>query len=199
MVESEVEPDLRSHIERSVADPERRAVLAMVILWVAAAIGFAGTAFRVDEPILAIARQIVVNPAETLEASKRVRTVAWAAAGALLLFSVGSTQEYLSWNRARWHAVELLRRQHVPLTKVDGGYEVNQYLVGGFDAQAPIDRLENSAIYGSDYVIAFHPLYRYDTAARFPYAGFFGARQGDVLLLKKRPGKARGTARGTAR
>jgi hypothetical protein len=196
MVDSEVEPDLRSHIERSVADPERRAVLAMVILWVAAAIGFAGTAFRVDEPnILAIAPQIVVNLAETLEASKRMRTVAWAVAGALLLFSVGSTQEYLSWNRARWHAVELLRRQHVPLTKVDGGYEVNQYLVGGFDAQAPIDRLENSAIYGSDYVIAFHPLYRYGAAARFPYAGFFGARQGEVLLLKKRPGKARGTAR----
>jgi hypothetical protein len=65
MVESEVEPDLRSHIERSVADPERRAVLAVVILWVAAAIGFSGAAFRVDEPnILAIARQIVVNPAD---------------------------------------------------------------------------------------------------------------------------------------
>jgi hypothetical protein len=76
----------------------------------------------------------------------------------------------------------------------EGGWRlrgVNQYLVGGFDAQAPIDRLENSAIYGSDYVIAFHPLYRYGAAARFPYAGFFGARQGDVLLLKKRPGKAR--------
>jgi 4-amino-4-deoxy-L-arabinose transferase-like glycosyltransferase len=37
----------------------------VVILWVAAAIGFAGTAFRVDEPnILAIARQIVVHPAD---------------------------------------------------------------------------------------------------------------------------------------
>jgi hypothetical protein len=113
----------------------------------------------------------------------------------LLLFSVGSTQEYLSWNRARWHAVELLRRQHVPLTKADGGYEVNQYLVGGFDAEAPIDRVENSAIYGSDYVISFHPLFRYGEVARFPYAGFFGARQGDVLLLKKLPGNARGTAR----
>jgi hypothetical protein len=126
-----------------------------------------------------------------LEASSRLRILAWTAAGVLLLFSVGATQEYLSWNRARWRAVGLLRREHVPLTKVDGGYEVNQYLVGGFDAQAPTDRLADSAIYGSDYVIALHPLIHYQAMARFPYAGFFGARRGDVLLLKKRPRGAR--------
>ncbi len=37
----------------------------MVIVWVVAAIGFSGTAFRIDEPnILAIARQMAVNPAD---------------------------------------------------------------------------------------------------------------------------------------
>jgi hypothetical protein len=37
----------------------------VVIVWVAAAIGFSGTAFRIDEPnILAIARQMAVNPAD---------------------------------------------------------------------------------------------------------------------------------------
>ena len=69
--------------------------------------------------------------------------------------------------------------------RADGGYEVNQYLLGGFDARLPDDRLADSSIYGSDFVIAFNPLPGYGIEARFPYAGFFGARRGDVLLLSK--------------
>jgi 4-amino-4-deoxy-L-arabinose transferase-like glycosyltransferase len=43
-------------------------------------------------------------------------------------FAICGTQEYLSWNRARWDAYAYLRANGVALEQMDGGYEINSLL-----------------------------------------------------------------------
>jgi hypothetical protein len=117
----------------------------------------------------------------------------WVTVALLLLLglgSIGATQEYLDWNRARWQAVRQLRGEGVPLMQLDAGYEVNQYLLGSFDAPEPLDRLGDSTIYGTRFVVAFNPLRGYRVVERVPFRGFFGLHRG-MLLIEERESRSR--------
>ncbi|MFN2443958.1 MAG: hypothetical protein ABR517_14885 [Thermoanaerobaculia bacterium] len=110
---------------------------------------------------------------------KSARIAAGAAAAALLLFSVAATHEYFAWNRARWEAFGWLRDRGVSLREMDGGYEINQYLLGGWDGSPDLDKPGFSVV-DDRYVITFNPrLPGYRLIARFPY---FGLLSGDEAV-----------------
>jgi hypothetical protein len=100
------------------------------------------------------------------------------------LFSVFATQEYLRWNRARWLAFDYLRARGVPLTQMDGGYEINQYLLGGWDGPERLAKRGMSVV-DDTYILAFHPVARYVVLARFPFRGFLGLRRGYVYAEER--------------
>ena len=102
----------------------------------------------------------------------------------LALFSIGATQEYLDWNRARWAAFSDLQSRGITLARLDGGYEINQYLLGGFDGPIQL-RLRGFSVIDDEFVLAFQPLPGYRQTAAYPFEGFFGLRRGSVLILER--------------
>ena len=100
------------------------------------------------------------------------------------IFSVGATQEYLDWNRARWRALGDLQSKGVTLDRIDGGYEINQYLIGGFDGPIRLRRPGFSVI-DDEFVLTFQELPGYRDIASYPYTGFFGLRHGSVHVLER--------------
>lgn len=98
-------------------------------------------------------------------------------------FSVLGVQEYLNWNRARWEAFRWLRHQGVSAEQMDGGYEINQFLLGGWHSELELD-IAHSPIGGDDYILTLRPLDGWTTVGKFPYRGFFGHRDGYVYILR---------------
>lgn len=118
-----------------------------------------------------------------------VRVASGVAAVAIAGFSILATQEYLRWNGARWRAYETLRAGGVPLSRMDGGYEINQYLVGGFDGPILLKRSGFSVI-DPEYILTFGRVPGYVVVATQPFESFLGTRQGEVLTLRRVAGQA---------
>jgi hypothetical protein len=104
---------------------------------------------------------------------------------AIALFSIGATQEYHSWQAARWQAVDWLRARNVALERIDAGYEVNQHLIGGFDGQVHL-RKQGFSVVDDEYMIVFRPVAGYGTVASFPYQGWFGLNRDSVLIIRRK-------------
>jgi len=122
-----------------------------------------------------------------IEWTKGLRRLAVVTLIVVALFSVGATQDYLAWNRARWVAFHTLRANGITLQKMDGGYEINQFLVGGFDGPLSLGRA-NFSVTDDRYVLTFRPVEGYRTLAVVPYQGFFGLHEGGVFILERTSG-----------
>jgi len=105
---------------------------------------------------------------------------------ALAIGSMLGVSEYLDWNRARWDAFARLRTAGVPLSRMDGGYEINQYLVGGFEGPKQLSKPGWSVV-DDEYVLSFHELPGYRTVGRYPYSDFLGLSDGAVLIQHRLP------------
>lgn len=77
------------------------------------------------------------------------------------LYAVAGTHDYLSWNRARWTLLGRLTDQHIPPTKVDGGFEYNGLYL--YDPNF-VSRTNGSFwwVYDDQFIVDFapHPGYR---------------------------------------
>jgi hypothetical protein len=100
---------------------------------------------------------------------------------AMAFFSIGATAEYHDWNRARWKAFHYLRSTGVTLAQMDGGFEINQYLIGGFNGKEFLEKAGMSVI-DDQYILAFTPVKGYRIVKAFPYRGYFGLFHGNVYV-----------------
>ncbi|MGA7614426.1 MAG: glycosyltransferase family 39 protein [Thermoanaerobaculia bacterium] len=111
------------------------------------------------------------------------RTLAKAIATSLLtlvaFFSIAATHDYLAWNRARWQAFDRLQSEGVTLAQLEGGYEINQYLLGGFNGTW------DSAIVDDEYILAFNPVEGYRIVFGVPYRRLLGGGMGVVLAERR--------------
>lgn len=126
-------------------------------------------------------------PMAALLISWNRRTVAAVSAllALMLFFSIGATQEYFSWNRARWAAFDRLRKEGVRLEQMDGGYEINQYLLGGFDGPQGRGKAGMSVV-DDEYILSFTRVKGYEPLFGVSYGGYFGLRRGTVWAMYRR-------------
>jgi hypothetical protein len=120
----------------------------------------------------------------------RTHAAAWITGGALalgsMLWTVGAVQEYLDWNRARWRAIAYLasdlgaRRE-----EIDGGFEYGGWV--NFDARFRNDRRGTSWWWVVDdyYAVAFAPIDGFVVLRSFPYRGWFGLVENDIVALAR--------------
>lgn len=127
----------------------------------------------------------VVIPISVEPRIVRLRRICITLVAVFALFSIGATQEYLDWNRARWAAFGELQSRGITLARLDGGYEINQYLLGGFDGSIHL-RKRGFSVIDDEFVLAFQLLPGYREIASYPYRGFFGLRQGTVRVLERK-------------
>ena len=158
--------------------PEVAARLAALHALVATGVLFASSLYFDRYALDSLWAVIVFCAASSSWSRATMRTVAIVAA-MVGFFSVFATQEYLRWNRARWQAFDYLQERGVTLEQMDGGYEINQYLLGGFDG--PLRRrAPGLSVVDDAFILAFRPVPGYATMARFPFQGFLGLRRGHI-------------------
>ncbi|HEY0160925.1 MAG TPA: glycosyltransferase family 39 protein [Thermoanaerobaculia bacterium] len=122
-----------------------------------------------------------------LELTTRARIAAAALLSVAIVFSIAGTAEYLAWNRARWQAFRTLRAHGVPLTQMDGGYEINAFFLalpaGRKDLGKP-----GTGVVDDRYMIAFNrDVPGYERLQSFPYARWLGLSEGAVHIQRRRP------------
>lgn len=100
--------------------------------------------------------------------------------------SVVATYDYLAWSRLRWAITEALRREGVPTTKIDGGYEFNGWYNYRSDYQRSADK-SYWWVTDPEYVIASGPLPGYEVVARSPFVRAFSGRREEVVVLRRVP------------
>jgi len=124
----------------------------------------AAWAIAVALPLIAPMRKRIVIPALIVVA----------------LFSTFAVREHFAWQRARYAAFRDLRANGVAVDQIDGGAEINGYY-----------ELANATLSTArkghpqrPYVIAFNVMPGYRVAKRYPFSGYLGLHNADVLVLR---------------
>ena len=113
----------------------------------------------------------------------------------LAVFSTSATHDYLSWNRARWDALDfLVHEQGVSPHRIDGGFEFNGW---HFDPGSETRPKRRWWVHDDTYMVAFGPVRGYESIKRFVYDRWLSMDEGSILILKRSsaprpPGRRRG-------
>jgi hypothetical protein len=114
--------------------------------------------------------------------SRAVRCMSVVALAIIAIFSTLAVQEYFSWNRARWTAINDLRARGVAITSINAGAEPF-YLYELSKGDQRMRRIHQFGVGDRPYTVAFEPLAGKRVIARYPYQGWFGLHKGEVFVL----------------
>ncbi|MBX9772286.1 MAG: glycosyltransferase family 39 protein [Candidatus Obscuribacterales bacterium] len=113
--------------------------------------------------------------------------------GVIALYSTLATQDYMSWNRARWQAIGRLEAQGIAANVIDGGPEyvfprdpnLDLELWRGSPRKSIRDYWRWWRVHDDQYIVSFSPVPGYEEIGRVNY--FSGLAFGDraVLMLKR--------------
>lgn len=100
-------------------------------------------------------------------------------------FSIAATHDYLSWNRARWKALDYLTKEkNILPTQIDGGFEFNLW-----NAAGPFRPVEDSiswwCVTDDEYLISFGKLANYKTLRKFEYSSMLPGSDNNIYLLHR--------------
>jgi hypothetical protein len=125
----------------------------------------------------------------------RPQSTAWILAGALAVYAVAGTHDYMSWNRARYQALDRVMAGGVEVTSIDGGMDFN-----GWHLSQTVDRWpdKESARPGQPatrkswwwvvddlYVTSFRPLPGYRVHERADFDRWLPPGTGSVFILER--------------
>ena len=102
-----------------------------------------------------------------------------------MIFSIGATHDYLSWNRARWCALRsLIEDEQISPREIDGGFEFNGWFL--YDSRY-IEKPGKSYWWVIDdfYIISFGPLIGYKIKNKFPFSRWIPPKKGFILVLER--------------
>ena len=125
-----------------------------------------------------------------------LRDIKWSSLGtaaalfvtlALLCFSWGGTHDYLSWNRARWKALDHLTADRgIPPTRIDGGFEFNGWFLYDPDYVETQDK-SYWWIEDDEYAVTFGPMVGYEEIKRFPFRRWIPYGISHIHILRRIP------------
>ena len=101
------------------------------------------------------------------------------------LFSVAGTHDYLSWNRARWLALNnLMAEQRVPADNIRGGFEfLGWYLYNSGHLDTDEDRYWDQ--WGDEYKVTLGLAPGYTEFKRYQFRRWLPPGKGYILVLRK--------------
>ena len=130
-----------------------------------------------------------VGKIEDFKLDFKTNIVIWLAILSIGAFTVGSTHDYLSWNRIRWQAIEnLIQEEQVSPNRIDGGFEFNGWHLYSSDYPIYKHRKNNLAwwwVEQDDYIVAFRPLKGYDVIKQYHLKNWLPFRFDRILILQK--------------
>jgi hypothetical protein len=167
-------------------DPQPNIVLLLALASIViSTAGLCVSAVWMDRYVLDAAWPLVIALALIIPLHANARVTAMVALTIVALFSICATQEYFSWNRARWANYYDLRRAGVPQKEIDGGAEPYNAFEVAFVKDWKIKRKMSFGPGKRHYVIAFHEMPGFRVTARHPFSGWFGLHHGEILTLER--------------
>lgn len=102
-----------------------------------------------------------------------------------ILFAIGTTRDYLEWNRVRWRAIrELITDQHVRPDQIDGGFEFGGLYF--YDSQyQPGSHKSWWWIQDDTYQISFGPVPGFAIVKEYDYVNWLPPHRSRICVLKK--------------
>jgi hypothetical protein len=100
-------------------------------------------------------------------------------------FSIAGTHDYLSWNRARWQALNnLTTEQRVSADDIDGGFEFNGWYL--YDSNyLETDEKSWWWVAGDDFLVTFGPVPGFTELRRYPFRRWLPPGEGNILVLRR--------------
>jgi hypothetical protein len=100
-------------------------------------------------------------------------------------FSIAGTHDYLSWNRARWQALNNLEtEQRVGPDEIDGGFEFNAWYLYDPSYRASPGK-SWYFVARDDFMIAFEPVPGFTEMKRYPFQRWLPPGEGSILVLRR--------------
>lgn len=173
--------------------PTRLLVVAAVLVYFAP-LAVHGFVDRYLLPLVALVSALVLLPAPG-EAQRRGRlapALSLLLLTAFFVFSTAAVHDYLSWNRARWAALDYLTKAlRVPASEIDGGFEFN-----GWHLYSPgyKQREWRSWWWVRDdrYLVAMGEVPGYDAVREFSYPRRLAPGSGRILALVRHDERSSG-------
>lgn len=101
------------------------------------------------------------------------------------ILAVAGTHDYLSWNRARWQALNELTKTLSPMD-IDGGLEFNGWY--GYDPRFRESQSKSpniTMVHGRSYGVALNEIPGYSVEKRYPFDRWLPPGQGEIFVLKQ--------------
>ncbi len=127
---------------------------------------------------------LLVSNVSPSKAGSAIRTAAIASLVLYGTFSIAGTHDYLSWNRARWQALNNLAAERVTPIDIDGGFEFNGWYLYDLDY---IPRLKKSWwwVFRDDFMVTFGPVPEFTEIRRYPFRRWLPPGEGNILVLRR--------------
>jgi hypothetical protein len=128
---------------------------------------------------------LLVSNVSASKAGSAIRTVAMASLVLYGTFSIAGTHDYLSWNRARWQALNNLQaEQRVTAADIDGGFEFN-----GWNLYDSYYRATSTKswwwVFGDDFMVTFGPVPEFTEIKRYTFPRWLPPGKGNILVLRR--------------
>lgn len=173
-------------MRKNKATPERHSLIRNFSLWFSSLylIFICSNWFFIDRHLLPLVAFMLLLPATSLERFGKLNFILL---GLFSLFSLAATHDYLTWNRARWQAIEQLSEQDVTPAQIDGGFEYN----GWHGAAGPSQRTPGLKswwfVRDDEWVVSFDPVWGYDPVLAMPYSRWLPPSQDTILASRRKP------------
>lgn len=106
--------------------------------------------------------------------------------GIFILFSIGATHDYLSWNRARWKAANFAHQKlQLAPANINGGFEYKKWFNIEFNRPLGYQGLANWDDPREQYIISHTELCQLNTVKSFPYRKYFPPQTDSIFLVQK--------------
>ncbi len=123
---------------------------------------------------------------ENFSIPRPLKIVGQISLAAIILFSIGATHDYLSWNRARW---EIANYSHETLqlepAEINGGFEYKKWFGIFFNRPPGYFGLEDWESPREHYIISHSEQCLFKTIKSVPYTRYFPPKQDAIYLLEK--------------
>jgi hypothetical protein len=115
-----------------------------------------------------------------------LKTLGFITLSSIILFSIGATHDYLSWNRARWEAANYAHQKlQLKPTQINGGFEYKKWFGINFNRPIGYQGMEDWNDPREQYIISHSEQCLFETIESFTFNRYFPPKRDTIYLLKK--------------
>ena len=129
---------------------------------------------------------IFLIPSEKIKSNLSVKLISSILLTIFISFSIFATKDYLSWNRARWEALNYLQKEkNISPNDIDGGFEFNGWHKTGERSRSVKYKKSWWFVDNDEYVVSFGDVCNYHKIKGFAYNQIMSKKNDSIYILKR--------------